>query len=154
MENLQLFAEDARPVDGIDTVWQSLEDWSAARAAHMDLQLLRFPRLNVLLTGTERVIQNVLDMMLPDIRMPLGQWRPGEHLTLPPVTQTGTLILRHVGGLTPDDQLRLVGWLELTAGRTQVISTTASPLMPRVQSGAFLDTLYYRLNTVCVDVNT
>jgi transcriptional regulator of acetoin/glycerol metabolism len=33
-----------------------------------------------------------------------------------------------------------------------VISTSTTPVMPRVQSGAFLDMLYYRLNTVCVDV--
>jgi hypothetical protein len=29
---------------------------------------------------------------------------------------------------------------------------TSASLLPRVQSGAFVDTLYYRLNTVCVDV--
>jgi transcriptional regulator of acetoin/glycerol metabolism len=31
------------------------------------------------------------------------------------------------------------------------VSTTPAPLLPRVESGKFIDTLYYRLNTVCVD---
>jgi DNA-binding NtrC family response regulator len=33
-----------------------------------------------------------------------------------------------------------------------VVSTSPAPLIPRVHSGLFIDTLYYRLNTVCVDV--
>jgi len=39
------------------------------------------------------------------------------------------------------------------AGQTQVVSTTPQPLLPLVQSGTFLARLYYRLNTVCVDLN-
>jgi DNA-binding NtrC family response regulator len=33
-----------------------------------------------------------------------------------------------------------------------VISTTSGPLLPLVQSGGFIETLFYRLNTVCLDV--
>jgi hypothetical protein len=61
-------------------------------------------------------------------------------------------VLRDVHGLTPADQLELLDWLELAEGRTQVVSTSSTPLLPRVHSGEFIDTLYYRLNTVCVDV--
>jgi transcriptional regulator of acetoin/glycerol metabolism len=50
------------------------------------------------------------------------------------------------------EQIRLLEWLALAAGRTQVISTSVAPLFPRVQAGSFIDTLYYRLNTVYVDV--
>jgi DNA-binding NtrC family response regulator len=42
----------------------------------------------------------------------------------------------------------------MSAGRTQVISTTNSRLLTLVDCGTFLDTLYYRLNVVCVDVTT
>jgi len=42
--------------------------------------------------------------------------------------------------------------LDQTAGRIQVVSTSAVSLWPRMKAGAFNDVLYYRLNTVCVDV--
>ena len=61
-------------------------------------------------------------------------------------------MLHDVGALTTDDQLRLLDWLERAEGRTQVVSTSSAPLLPRVHAGSFIDTLYYRLNTVCVDV--
>jgi hypothetical protein len=57
-----------------------------------------------------------------------------------------------VSALSPADQLELFDWLELDEGQTQVVSTSSSSVIPRVHSGGFIDTLYYRLNTVCVDV--
>jgi transcriptional regulator of acetoin/glycerol metabolism len=54
----------------------------------------------------------------------------------------------------PADQCRLLTWLEMSGGRIQVVSTTTSPLLPLVESGVFHDTLYYRLNVVCVDLTT
>jgi transcriptional regulator of aromatic amino acid metabolism len=62
------------------------------------------------------------------------------------------VILQDVGALTRADQHRLLDWLDDAAGRTQVVSTTPAPLWPRVQAGAFIDRLYYRLNTVCMDM--
>jgi sigma-54-interacting transcriptional regulator len=62
------------------------------------------------------------------------------------------MILQDVDALTHADQRRLLDWLDQAAGRTQVVSTTPAPLLPRVQAGAFIDRLYYRLNTVCMDV--
>jgi hypothetical protein len=62
------------------------------------------------------------------------------------------MILQDIGALGHTDQLSLLDWLERAAGRTQVVSTTSTPLWPLIQAGAFIDSLYYRLNTVCVDV--
>ena len=39
------------------------------------------------------------------------------------------------------------------AQATQVVSTSSTPSCAS-RSGTFIDTLYYRLNTVCVDVTT
>ena len=47
----------------------------------------------------------------------------------------------------------LLDWLEAAAGRMQVVSTTPATLLPHVQAGAFIEQLYYRLNTVCVDMS-
>jgi Sigma-54 interaction domain len=128
------------------------EYWPMARADHMDLQLSRVRRMNVLLTGSDGVIQNALSRLVPSLQGPVQIWRPSERLVLPIPADVGTLILRDVGALLPVDQCRLLVWLEEAAGFTQVVSTTAAPLLARVEASLFLDSLYYRLNTVCVDV--
>lgn len=153
MQNLpKPFADGARPADRIDCISRLREDWRIARTAHLDLELMRVPRANLLLKGTEDVVQNVLDLLTPTLRAPIDTWKPGDPLNLPTAT-AGTMILRDVGRLTLDDQFQLLGWLDIAGGRTQIVSTTPSPLLARVRSGGFLDTLYYRLNTVCVDLS-
>jgi hypothetical protein len=65
----------------------------------------------------------------------------------------GTVILRGVDALDPDQQLRLARLLDEPQGsHTQVISITATPLYLLVQAGMFLDRLYYRLNVVHFEV--
>jgi transcriptional regulator of aromatic amino acid metabolism len=98
------------------------------------------------------VIWSLLEALRPDLREPVVNWCPGRRLVLPPTGTSGTMVLQDVGGLTPEDQLRLFDWLERNVGKTQVISTSSTPLLPRVQAGTFMDMLYYRLNVVCADV--
>ena len=130
------------------------DHWRMARAAHVDLLLMGMPRVNLLLIAPEGVIRYVIESLLLDLQEPIARRRPGEHLTLSSPSDGGTLVIHDVGSLGADDQLRLLDWLERAEGRTQVVSTSATPLLPRVTSGTFIDTLYYRLNTVCVDVTT
>jgi hypothetical protein len=144
-------ARDSRP---IPPGWMSpLPDhWRLARAAHVDLLLMGMPRVNLLLVAPEGVVQYVLESFLLDLRQPMTTWRPGERLALPPAHLPGTLILHDVGNLSTAEQLELLGWLADVDRDVQVVSTSTTQVMPRVNSGAFLDTLYYRLNTVCVDL--
>jgi hypothetical protein len=149
----KLFADGARPDTAIDRVSQLREDWRLARTAHIDLQLMRMPRVNLLLKGPETVTENVLDLLLPTLSTPIENWRPGARLALSTSPRLRTLILRDVSGLGADDQQRLLKWLEHAPGRTQVVSTTASSMLPRVEAGKFMDTLYYRLNTIFVNLS-
>ena len=80
------------------------------------------------------------------------QWRPGQALELPPPGRATTLVLHDVGQLTIAAQVAVLRWLDQSAGRIWVVSTSTEPLWPQVESGAFNDTLYYRLNIVCVRV--
>jgi hypothetical protein len=128
------------------------EEWRMTRAALLELHRLGKPRVNLLFTGMDVVIENVLTVLGPELRQPLMTWHRGERLKLPPTAVAGTMILHNVGALAREDQRRLLEWTDRSAGRTQVISTTPAPLLRYVLAGAFLDTLYYRLNTVCVDV--
>ena len=137
------FAGTTRLTRPLDTLSPLPEDCRLARAAGVNL-------LVVIPEGTNAALT---DLLLAELVQPIVTWRAGEPLVLPNAAQTGTLILREVGALSLPDQRRLIEWLERAAGETQVVSTTATPLMPLVQAGAFLPRLYYRLNTVCVDVS-
>ena len=153
MENLpNVVAEVTLPPGLRDRRSRLEEEWRMTRAALLELQRLGKPRVNLLLTGMDIVIKNVLQVLGPDLRQPIATWRRGERLVLPPAGNAGTMILHNVGALAREDQRRLLEWTDRTTGRMQVISTTPAPLLRYVLAGAFLDTLYYRLNTVCVDV--
>jgi hypothetical protein len=136
-----------------DAVSQIREDWRQARAAQADLLAMGMPRVNLLFSGKAAVIENVLEALFPHLREPIGRWRPGEQLLLPPPALIGTMIFQDIDGMPPYDQSRLADWLEGAAGRTQVVSTSSASLFPHVETGHFLDTLYYRLNTICMDLN-
>jgi len=126
--------------------------WPMARAANLDLHLMGQQRANLLLTGTDALVQDALARVRPHLRGPVQTWNPPAPLQLPPTTQSGTLILRGVEALSDVDQYRLLKWLDLATGRTQVISTTTSGLLGLVEEGTFHPTLYYRLNVACVDL--
>lgn len=139
----QGFAAAKRAAGALNRESRLPEDWRLARGT----------RANLLIIHSNGVIDEVLDLLQPDLHQPIATWSPGERLVLPPSTRPGTIILQDVGALAEEDQRRLLEWLDRSSGRTRVVSTTRGPLLPRVESGDFNDTLYYRLNTVCVDVN-
>jgi hypothetical protein len=146
--------EVARTLDGtpLTARAQRTDASRLAQAAHIDLRALGMPHVNLLLIGAEEVTQNFLEILMMDLREPISHWWAGEALVLPPAGRTATLILHEVGTLPMEEQRRLLRWLEQAVGRVQVISTTSTSLLARVQSGTFVDTLYYRLNTVCLDI--
>ena len=61
-----------------------------------------------------------------------------------------TVLLYDVSQLTVLQQIALSDWLALGRGRSRVISVSQVSLFDRVESGGFLEGLYYRLNTVTV----
>lgn len=101
---------------------------------------------NLLLIGEARTVGALLWAVRGDLVTPVVRARPGA-LTLPLPGHTGTLLLSDVGRLSSDEQAQLLGWLD-RARRTQVISTSRQSLLNDVHDGAFLERLYYRLNTV------
>ena len=71
-----------------------------------------------------------------------------------PSRAVGTLLLRNLHALTPAEQGQLFEALNDWLSGAQVISTSATGLMPLVRDGRFLESLYYRLNTILIDVTT
>ena len=111
--------------------------------------MARIAPVNVLLVGSDGLAEKILDALRPDFCQPIEVWRPASRLVLPPIGGAGTLILQDVGAMPRDDQRRLCDWLEVTAGRTRVVSTTRQALFPLLETGTFAETLYYRLNVLC-----
>jgi hypothetical protein len=135
-----------------NSVMDNREARRLAREAHKDLQIVGTRRTNLLLMGTADAIRVVLEMLWLDQNEPVVWWRPGRPLELPPPGCAATLVLHDVNELTCADQRHVLRWLDQTSGRIRVVSTTAVPLWPRVKAGTFDDVLYYRLNTISVDM--
>jgi hypothetical protein len=88
----------ATRVDGpFDGGFQLSDPRRQAQAALGDLVAIGMTRVNVLLTGVDDVVQNILETIQMDLRTPVASWYPGERLVLPPVSRTGTMILHDVG---------------------------------------------------------
>ena len=117
-----------------------------------DLQVGTLPRTNVLVVGNPEATRIVVDMLRLDLRGPVVTWRAGQPLDLPVPETAATLVLENVTRLTMDDQFRLLRWLDDVRSKIRVVSTTSLPIWPRVQAGVFNEVLYYRLNTVFVDM--
>jgi hypothetical protein len=131
----------------------SADDRLRAQMVYGDLAAIGMPRVNMLLTGMDSVVRNLLETILIDLQAPIASWHPGQLLVLPPVARNGTMILHDIDQMALEDQLRLLDWLDQAAGKVQIVSTASTNLMPLVRAGTFDDRLYYRLNTVLVDAS-
>ena len=115
----------------------------------IEIDMARRERTNVFLIGPVARCDDVIATLGPDLIEPMVVCRARAGLVLPSGVMVGTLILRDVDALVHADQQRLLDWLD-DAVAVKVISTATAPLLPRIERGAFLDALYYRLNTICI----
>ena len=123
-------------------VYPAEDDWSTLLASHP----------NMLVSGPRDATSAFLLSVTPHLRAPVRGSLAG-HALLSLPAESGTLMLRDVDGLDDDQQRRLLRWLdEPQNSHTQVISIAATELYTAVQTGAFLEPLYYRLNVIHVQV--
>lgn len=151
MKNLSKLHAGATRIESVLDGIPRSDNRSVAESVRGDLVAIGMPRVNVLLSGMDNVVKSILETILSDLETPIASWYPGERLVLPPVARAGTMILYDVGAMNREEQLHLLAWSELAAGKIQIVSTASTPLLPLVTTGVFSDTLYYRLNTVFVD---
>jgi hypothetical protein len=128
-------------------------DGRLAQTMHLELQEMGMPRANLFLVGPRSVTQNLLDLLLPDLQGPIATWFPGEPMALSPANRSGTMLFYDIGALAATDQRRVLDHLADGADQPQIISTSSTPLFPRVHAGTFDDTLYYRLNHIYMDLS-
>lgn len=120
------------------------EEWHMLRTTHP----------NVLLAGAQVAVNLALDALQSSLQQPIVTWHADGARILPSLPSSGTLILQEVDVLSHENQQGLLSWLEDTMGKVHVVSTTQLTLFRLVERGVFLDTLYYRLNVVYLEVTS
>jgi hypothetical protein len=120
---------------------------------YRDLDLVRSLKANLLVVGTERLVLSLVSSLVADVNSDfMIRCRDGL-LPLPRTSsQCGIVVLRDVDALKQEEQLRFLNWLNSAGKRIQVVSTASEPLLGRVAARAFNAALYYRLNTVYIDL--
>ena len=121
---------------------------------YTELDLARITGANVLFVGAEPQVADFVSLLVPDLNEGVTIRPKWGRLQLPPTSsQIGKVVVWDVGTLIPEGQRKLLEWLDLATGRTQVISIASAPLLMRVEAGVFDSTLYYRLNMICIDLS-
>jgi DNA-binding NtrC family response regulator len=87
----------------------------------------------------------------PHLATPVSQGSAETGLSLPQ-RPAGTVVVEELAALDLDQQRRLLRWLNEADERVQIVSMTSQPLYAFVEQGTFLAELYYRLNTVRIDL--
>jgi hypothetical protein len=107
--------------------------------------------VNVLLIGTTQQTSAFIAGLSPALPAPLD-YCDARHFRPRPIA-AGTLILQDATEMPSAQQHALLAWLEDLENASRVITAVRSPLFPQVEAGLFRDTLYYRLNTVTIDLS-
>jgi hypothetical protein len=116
-----------------------------------ELQVIMTEHPNLLMCGPKVSIQSALAFLRPSFRQPVAKWAHDAQQN-PPSQQSGTLIIEDATTLDDEQQKTLLRWLDQHAGRVQVIATTLENLFPLARHGLFLKRLFYRLNTLHLDL--
>jgi hypothetical protein len=118
-----------------------------------ELNLARAIKANLLVVGSERFVARLVDLLATQANLEaVVQCQRHQLNLLPASPPLGAVVLRDVDGLNQEEQRRLLQWLDSARYGRQIVSTASERLLPFVNAGTFSDALYYRLNTVYIDL--
>jgi transcriptional regulator of aromatic amino acid metabolism len=106
-------------------------------------------RPNLLVVCADVPVDTVIQRLLEFCAQPFHFCDLSDGLRLPS-TKHGTFFLTDVAVMSRQQQLALFDWTTENS-RVQVISVTSLPVHQLVESGDFLEGLFYRLNIVCLE---
>ena len=111
-----------------------------------DWRALLRARVNVLVTGSKRTLDDFVELCRGELRQPFAFASPGGPL---PSHSSPTLVITDVPLFDEAAQHALAAWIcDPEHANTQVISLASTPLFALVNAGRFDRDLYYRLNVV------
>lgn len=113
--------------------------------------VVRQSRPNVLLIGPDAHMDSAITSVAGRAPAFIPDWSAAV-AQAPAEMAPDTIVVRNVAALDDGEQHRLHQWLEERIGTVRVIATAAAPMYPMVERAEFLESLYYRLNVVCVEI--
>ena len=123
----------------------------ASSARQSEWTILRTSPVNGLLVGPRELTAAAIAEIEHGLRQPLVWWSPEQETDVPGL-DAGTLVIRDVEALDSRQQEQLSRWIAVHSRGVQVLGLTREPLFENVAAGRFSTWLYYRLNTVVVEV--
>lgn len=107
-------------------------------------------RPNVLVIGPVALVEAMLSAITAMLFTPVCYWT--SDVPLSTLGAERTVVIRDVATWCLDRQEALLTWLSQPNRRPQIIATSSIKIFPLVTQGLFLEALYYRLNTILLDV--
>jgi hypothetical protein len=118
------------------------------RFGYPNWRLLAHTHPNVHIRAAAPLAMTLITALALGLRQPVHVQTAWDRAVAP---TNGTLVLYGVDALDRREQQQLFAWLDATHAAVQLVSVSTEPIFPLVERGLFLDSLYYRLNTILVD---
>ena len=117
-------------------------------------RLLRATRPNILVVGAEDVVRSTVAQLAAELPGPVSYL--GANASPPhSLDEAGMLVVPDVAVLSPERQREWLTWLSgEDVRRPQIVATSSVPVYPFVAEDRFSELLYYRLNTILLDMQT
>jgi len=107
-------------------------------------------RPNVHVIGPVALVEDMLSAITAMSLTPVCYWT--SDVPLSTLGAERTVVIRDVATWCLDCQEALLTWLSQPSRRPQIIATSSIKIFPLVTQRLFLEALYYRLNTILLDV--
>jgi hypothetical protein len=121
------------------------------RSSHYaEWSILRASSLNALLIGAPHLTAVAVGMLARGARSPIVRWNPAQWDI--PAMIAGTLVIDDVECLDKSQQEELSRWIGVRGSAVRVLALARAPLFAQVTDGRFSAALYYRINTVTVEM--
>jgi hypothetical protein len=123
----------------------------ASSARQSEWTILRTSPVNGLLVGPRELTVVAVAQLEHGLRQPVVWWSPRETNDVPDF-EAGTLVIRDVDALDSRQQEQLARWVAVHSRGVQILGLTREPFYEHVAAGRFSTSLYYRLNTVVIEI--
>jgi hypothetical protein len=108
-------------------------------------------RPNILVIGTADDVELAVSALVARLPGSVSYLRP--NAPPPAIEEAEMLVVPDVAALSPDRQHEWVTWLSNGDVRhPQIVATSGVPVYPLVEADQFSGILYYRLNTILLDM--
>jgi hypothetical protein len=114
-------------------------------------RMISAARPNILVIGAADAVESTVSALVARLPGSVSYLLPNAP---PPASdQAEMLVVPDVAALSPDRQYEWLAWLSnADVRRPQIVATSGVPVYPLVEADQFSGVLYYRLNTILLDM--